>query len=109
MTVSIYILFALLCLLQVLDVYSTYHVIDQGKGYEANPFMAGCIKRLGLLGGLVLPKIVIFPLLGYVLVCPMFALQAGYAVDARLVIALLAGLIALYVWAVRGNFRILKA
>ena len=107
MTLSIYILFALLCLLQVLDVYSTYHVMDQGKGYEANPFMAWCIKRLGLLGGLMLPKLVVFPLLGFVLLCPMGVQYFGIT-DPRLALVLLVALVALYLWAVRGNFKILR-
>lgn len=46
----------LFILSQILDGIFTTYLIDTGFGYEANPFMAMMMARIGLYGGLILTK-----------------------------------------------------
>jgi hypothetical protein len=60
MTWAIYLAFAALVLLQVLDIYSTQKVLRNGTGKEDNPVMRWFIGTLGIAVGLSLPKLVVF-------------------------------------------------
>jgi hypothetical protein len=51
-------LLLVLLLLQALDGLSTYRIISEGKGYEANPVVAKILDSLGLVPGLVVSKVV---------------------------------------------------
>jgi hypothetical protein len=53
-----YAAFAVLVLLQALDVITTYRLITSGLGRERNRVIGWLIAHLGLKAGLVLPKIV---------------------------------------------------
>lgn len=67
-------LFILLAVLQIADVGSTAYAIKRGIGHEANPVMVWLIDQLGLVIGLLLPKIVMLLLLYfYALTYPLFA------------------------------------
>lgn len=87
-------LFIFLVLLQVADVESTCRVIGMGIGHEANPVMAWLIRTLGLLPGLILPKLIVMVLV-YV-----FALELPY-IDYLLLI-----LVWFYIFIVFNNVRI---
>lgn len=89
------VLFLVLVLLQVADVATTYRIIRKGMGREANPVMAWLIAKLGLALGLVAPKMAMLALV-YLFVLE----QCPYV---------LAPLIALYLWAIFNNAKVIRA
>ena len=85
------ILFVLFVLLQCGDFYTTYAIIKNGKGHEANPLLAWVFDRIGYVSGLFLFK-------GLCIVIGFLLLPYWYA---------LAFLDALYVWVVYNNYKVL--
>lgn len=87
--------------LQVLDGWTTYEAIRTRNGREANPIVRKVIERMGLYPGLLLVK-------GVVIVGMVVARQYGVweADGATFVLALL---VALYVFVVTKNWRIMKS
>ncbi len=57
-------LFAFFILLQVGDVYTTNECLRSRKGREGNPVMAWVFSRIGVLPGIIIPKLVIVALIG---------------------------------------------
>ena len=49
----------MIIILQLLDIISTYLVLKDGKGYEANKLIAIIINKLGIVKGLILVKLII--------------------------------------------------
>ena len=60
------ILFALLVCLNLFDVYTTVRVLRQG-GTEMNPVMAWAMDKVGVIPGLLIPKIVVLGAMGFYL------------------------------------------
>lgn len=89
-------LFAVLLVLQLADVATTYYIVSRQIGREANPFMAWMICQFGLVTGLLLPKAAMLAAL-YLAV-----LEPGITHWA------LAGLIALYVWVIYNNVGVIR-
>lgn len=87
------ILFVALCLLQVLDVYSTKRLLDANAAHEANIVMAFLVKKLGTLAGLALPKMAALVLLY------LYAMQYPNGLFA---------LVAVYVAVVVNNFTLMR-
>jgi hypothetical protein len=52
-------LFVIFCLLQALDIYTTYTTLHADLGHEANPIMAWLFQDVGLGTGLLVAKIAI--------------------------------------------------
>jgi len=75
------ILFVLLVGLNLVDVYTTVRVLRQG-GSEMNPIMAWTMDKLGVIPGLLLPKIVVLGAIWFYLplvpVLVMFGLCCFY-------------------------------
>jgi nitrate/nitrite transporter NarK len=66
--------FIVLAILQAADAWLTYRIIDAG-GRELNPVMRFLIARLGLVPGLLLPKVALLVLLALFLPAhPVFML-----------------------------------
>ena len=55
----IYLLFILLCFLNLADAYTTYMSITTGVGKEGNPVMAWLFDKIGIIPGLALSKILL--------------------------------------------------
>lgn len=78
----------ILIVLQVMDGYSTYRIISEGKGHEANPMVAFMIDKLGLASGLNITKAAVIGLLVYcslssvsiVLTTALFVLVVLYSI-----------------------------
>jgi hypothetical protein len=90
-----YILLIIFIILQLADLYTTYTIINTGKGYEANPFLAWIFDRIGYVAGLLIFK-------GLAIAIGLYLIQFwnGYYV--------LASLIALYTWVVYNNYKVLN-
>lgn len=58
------ILFIILCILQLLDAYTTYRLIEKELGSELNPVLKAIFTRIGTVRGLILVK-TIFLVLTY--------------------------------------------
>ncbi len=56
------ILFILLCLLNAVDVLTTYYLLNNG-GKELNKLISLFIDKIGLLPGLVIPKVLVMAVL----------------------------------------------
>ena len=95
MTTALYVLAALLTLLQVWDGYSTYQILKRG-GTERNPIVAEIMDMLGVYPGLLVVKCAAAGIAWAI------ALMDG-SVDARAAILVL--LTALYVWIAMGNWQ----
>jgi len=87
-----YILFAIFIILQFLDFWTTYHVIQSGKGHEGNAVMAWLFDKLGIIGGFVLTK-----------TCAMIAMW--FIKDVLIAIIILD---VLYAYVVYQNYQILR-
>jgi len=51
------ILFAIFVILQFLDFWTTYNVIQSGKGHEGNAVMEWLFSKIGVVGGFAVAKI----------------------------------------------------
>ncbi|HJV54317.1 MAG TPA: DUF5658 family protein [Noviherbaspirillum sp.] len=96
-------LFVVLVLLQIADVCTTWHIIRSGIGHEANRLIARIIDDIGLLPGLVLPKVLVM--------VPAY-MSAITPLDVRWVdltqTGILAALVLFYVWVVANNVRVIR-
>jgi hypothetical protein len=59
------ILFAIFVILQFLDFWTTYNVIQSGKGHEGNAIMAWLIDKLGIIGAFSLAKSIVILFFAY--------------------------------------------
>lgn len=76
----IWILFALFIVVQVLDIYTTVHVLLAGAR-EANPLMHWLMERIGMVPGLLVGKaIVVAIVLAAVLYAPSTHLTLAVAI-----------------------------
>jgi hypothetical protein len=89
-----YILLAIFIALQIGDFYTTYTILKTGKGYEANPILAWIFNKIGSTIGLVIVK-------GLCIVVGVYAAQFwnGFYI--------LVPAIALYIWVVYNNYKVL--
>jgi hypothetical protein len=101
-------LFVVLCVLQSLDIYTTYFIVRDGTGYESNPVMAWLIDKLGLFAGLAAPKLAVLSALGYFLIVKDISSDLSLS-DMKIISFSLLGLIAFYIYVVRNNFKILHS
>ncbi len=85
-------LFALFVLLQCMDFYTTYTIIETGKGHEANPILAWVFDKIGYPIGLAIFK-------GLCIGIGIFLLDFWYAI---------AILDILYVWVIFNNLKVLR-
>lgn len=90
-----YFLFGMLCLLNILDVILTVKIVRTGRGHEANGFMVWMISKLGLVPGLMVPKLVVLVWFGFLAVTMVPQVAAA-----------LFGLLILYVWVVDHNYTV---
>lgn len=97
-------IFAVLAVLQIADVCTTWFIIRCGIGHEGNPLVAGAIRSLGLLPGLVLPKVLVMVLVYASARQPLAIPFADY-----LQTAILAALLLWYLRVVLGNLLIILA
>lgn len=91
---TIYLLFGLLCILQVLDVYSTVMVIKNG-GYEANPILKFLMNQFGVVPALVTVKVI-------------FIFAVYLFLDYEYIKELLIAINFVYALVVINNFKVLK-
>lgn len=91
------ILFAALCVLQVLDAYTTIKCIKSGKGREVNPVMRKLHDTVGLEAATVGFKVAAMLAIWY-------ALPAAGQYDVHGLVALCA----LYAFVVVRNFKVLR-
>ncbi len=92
----------LLAILNVGDWLTTRAVIAHGIGREANPIMEALMKVLGVDGALLLK--------GFVVSLIGFGSAAGVFPTPPLIVPpLLALMVALYVWVVVHNWRVLRS
>lgn len=89
------ILFVVFVLLQLADLYTTYTIINTGKGYEANPFLAWIFDRIGYVAGLLIFK-------GIAIAIGLYTVQYWNS------FYLFVPLIALYSWVVYNNYKVLN-
>jgi hypothetical protein len=89
-----YILLAVFIALQAGDFYTTYTILKNGKGYEANPILRWVFDRIGYVTGLTIFK-------GLAIAVGVYAAQFwnGYYV--------LVPAVALYAWVVYNNYKVL--
>lgn len=90
-----YTLAGLLTLLQIADVFTTYNLVKDREADEGNPIMVWCIKKLGLLPGLIVPKLIIITLFGY-----LFIYYRQLTVAAMIISS------GFYVWVIYNNTRL---
>ena len=57
-------LVAVFVLLQIADIYTTNECLRTKKGREGNPAMAWLFARIGVLPGIIIPKLIIVTLIG---------------------------------------------
>lgn len=88
-------LLILFATMQVADIVTTYLVISRNKGYEANPIMRQFIVRLGVLPGLLLPKVAVIGLVVWLVSDGMAYMDYVLAISS-------AG----YLWVVISNYKI---
>ena len=86
------ILFTIFVILQLLDFWTTYNVIQSGKGHEGNAVIAKLIDKLGIIGGFIFAK-----------TCAIIAMW--FIKDVLLAIILIN---VLYVYVVYQNYKLLK-
>jgi hypothetical protein len=91
-------LFIFFAATQVLDVYTTWHILSN-DGTEENPVMAWLIKTFGLIGGLAIPKVILVGWVGYVFACTTNPFNNSNLVS----IAFLSGLSVIYTVVVSYN------
>lgn len=91
-----YILFVTFVLLQIADVWTTHYIISRGIGIEANPIMSFWIKKMGLVFGLLVPKVIVISLV------VTFIPQGQYGYVA------IGLLIALYACVIGNNVKVLR-
>lgn len=96
-------LFSVLVLLQIADVCTTWHIIHAGIGREANRLLARLIDDIGLLPGLVLPKVLVMVPAYMSAITPL----AVRWVDLTQT-GILAALVLFYVWVVTNNVRVIR-
>jgi hypothetical protein len=89
-----YILLAIFIALQAGDFYTTYVILKTGKGYEANPILAWIFGKIGSTAGLAIVK-------GLCVIVGVYAAQFwnGFYI--------LAPAIALYIWVVWNNYKVM--
>jgi hypothetical protein len=89
-----YILLAIFIALQAGDFYTTYTILKNRKGYEANPILRWVFDKIGYVAGLAIFK-------GLAVAVGVYAAQFwnGYYV--------LIPCIALYAWVVYNNYKVL--
>lgn len=96
-------LFLTLTLLQIADVCTTWHIVHSGIGHEANRFLARLIDDIGLLPGLILPKVLVM-VPAYMSARTPLAERWADLTQA----AILAALVVFYVWVVFNNLRVIR-
>lgn len=89
------IFYVVFCFLQFLDVIYTKAILDKG-GVELNPVMRWFMDKLGVMAGLIIPKIVVISAFGYLVLMEMIPV----------IVTLL--LIAFYGWVVYNNWNQLR-
>ena len=89
-----YILLAIFIALQASDFYTTYAILKNGKGREANPILAWVFDRIGYVAGLALFK-------GLAVVIGVWIVQYWNS------FYFFVSCIALYSWVVWNNYKIL--
>jgi hypothetical protein len=89
-----YILLAIFIALQAGDFYTTYAILKNRTGREANPILAWVFDRIGYVAGLAIFK-------GLAVAVGVYAAQFwnGYYV--------LAPMVALYAWVVWNNYKVM--
>lgn len=113
-TILPYLLFILLCILQVLDVYSTYRVIATGKGREANPVMLKVMNVISSMIGKIYASPPAFAYIWVGLSIPKLVIMGALfwcitITHVYLVLGVLVFLTLLYAYVVWNNFNILHA
>jgi hypothetical protein len=63
---AVLVTFAVTCLLQFLDVRTTWIIVTEGLGYESNPLIKKLIDMFGLAAALAVPKAITLAVLGFV-------------------------------------------
>ena len=96
---TIEILIAAFKVLQVLDVYTTNKVINQG-GVESNPIMAWIMSKLG--------KSWLVAKFGLSAAVAYFMYYYAYPDYPTMVTVAMTGLVAFYMWVVNHNWKIMK-
>jgi hypothetical protein len=94
-----YLLLVIFVLLQFLDFWTTYNVINSGKGHEGNPIMAWIFAKIGIIEGFVLMKTASILAVGFIV----------YTVPVNASIFALTIFNVLYAYVVYQNYRILKS
>jgi len=95
----VWILFTILIILQIADIYTTKRIIADKKGIELNPIMKVIINKFGLLPGLIGIKTIVMFFVGLV----AFNISNVFIVSASLFVMVL-----IYVYVVYKNFKVLK-
>ena len=95
---ALYVLAALLTLLQLFDGWTTYEILKRG-GVERNPVIHWLMKLLGTYEALVLFKGLAIALVWALVFIP---------IPKDVTVILLIGLTMLYIWAVVGNWKVLQ-
>ena len=100
MQTIIYVLYAILVLLQALDIYTTLEFIQRRKAVEGNPVMKFFMDKLGKEVGLILPKVLLVLGMGayVVYITPVFPI---------LVLMATAVLCVIYVFVYKNNKKFL--
>lgn len=89
------IFYIIFCFLQFLDVVTTKAVLEKG-GVELNPIMRWFFEKFGVEKGLIVSKLLIISIFGYLI---LMNLLHTYAIVI---------LIAIYCWVVYNNYTQLK-
>ncbi|HJV51409.1 MAG TPA: DUF5658 family protein [Noviherbaspirillum sp.] len=96
-------LFLALAVFQVMDIATTYYIIRKGIGYEANRMIARLIDDMGLLPGLVIPKVLVMIPAYMAVTAPIAVHWAALAQDA-----ILAALVLLHIAVVTNNLLVIR-
>jgi len=89
-----YILLAIFIALQIGDFYTTYVILKTNKGYEANPILAWIFNKIGYVAGLAIVK-------GLCIVIGVYIAQFWNS------FYFFVPVIALYIWVVRNNYKVM--
>jgi len=100
MTITLWILFAIMLILQVMDFYTTKRIINRG-GYEEAKIMIWLMDKLGPLEAMIISKSILCALLAVLI----RYLEKPY--NLALIFLMLAG-ISLYVHVVIRNWKVYR-
>jgi len=99
------ILFAIFVILQFLDFWTTYNVIQSGKGHEGNAVMEWLFSKIGVVGGFAVAKSILIAIFAYLATKHLYTFFI-IEIDLVAMVFILFNLV--YSFVVVSNYQIFK-